>query len=40
MCKKEETYIEKTVVDNIVAFKSRMNQTISDSRTRVPTCKM
>ena len=34
MCKKEETYIGKTVGDNIVGFKSRMNQRTSNSRTR------
>ena len=39
MCKKKETYIGKTVGDNIVGFKSRMNQHISDSRTGVSTCK-
>ena len=26
MCSKKETYIGKTVGDNIVGFKSRMNQ--------------
>ena len=30
---KKDTYIEKTVSDNIVGFKSQMNQHISDSRT-------
>ena len=39
MCKKKETYIGKTVGDNIVGFKSRMNQHISDSRTEDSTCK-
>ena len=39
MCKKKETYIGKTVGDNIVGFKSRMNQHISDSRTGGSTCK-
>ena len=39
MCKKKEACIGKTVGDNIVGFKSRMNQHISDSRTGVPTCK-
>ena len=39
LCKKKETYIGKTVGDNIVRFKSRMNQHISDSRTGVSTCK-
>ena len=33
MCKKKKTYIGKTVGDNIVGFKSGMNQHISDSRT-------
>ena len=33
MCKKKETYIRKTDGDNIVGFKYRMNQHISDSRT-------
>ena len=33
MCKKKENYIGKTVGDNIVGFKSGMNQHISDSRT-------
>ena len=39
MCIKKETYIGKTVGDNIVRFKSRMNQHTSDSRTGVSTCK-
>ena len=39
MCKKKETYIGKTVGDNIFGFKSRMNQHISDSRTGVSACK-
>ena len=39
MCKKKETYIGKTVGDNIVGFKSRMNQHISDSRMGDSTCK-
>ena len=33
MCKKKKTYVGKTVGDNIVGFKSGMNQHISDSRT-------
>ena len=37
--KKKETYIGKTVGDNIVGFKSRMNQHISNSRRGVSTCK-
>ena len=39
MCEKKETYIRKTIGDNIVGFKSRMNQHINDSRTGVSTCK-
>ena len=39
MCKKKETYIGKTVGDNIVGFKSRINQHISDCRTGDSTCK-
>ena len=35
MCKEKEFYIGKTVDDNIVGFKSRMNQHMSDSRTKV-----
>ena len=35
MCKKKETNIGKIDGDNIVGFKSRMNQHISDSRTEV-----
>ena len=33
MCSKRETYIKKTVGDNITRSKSRMNQCISDIRT-------
>ena len=40
MCKKKVTYIGKTVGDNIVEFKSRMNQPVSDSRAGVSTCKL
>ena len=32
MCKKEETHIGNTVGTNIVGFRSRMNQHISDNR--------
>ena len=39
-CKKKETYIGKTIGDNIVGFKSRTNHLISDSRTWVSTCKL
>ena len=40
MCKKRETFIGKTVGENIVGFKSRMNQHINDNRTGVSTCKI
>ena len=40
MCSKRETYIGKTVGDNIVGIKSRMNQHISDNITAVSTCKV
>ena len=39
MCGHKETYIGKTVGDNVVGFKSRMNQHISDCRTGTSTCK-
>ena len=39
MCEKKEIYIGKTVDDNIVGFKFRMNQHISDIRAGVSTCK-
>ena len=39
MCREKETYIGKTVGDNTVGFKSRMNQHTSDSRTGVSICK-
>ena len=39
MFKKKETYIGKTVGEDIGGFKSRMNQYISDSRTGDSTCK-
>ena len=39
MCKTKETYIGKTVGDNTVGFKSRINQRKSDSRTGDSTCK-
>ena len=35
----KETYIEKTIGDNVVGFKIRINQHISDCRTRTSTCK-
>ena len=34
MCMQKKTYIGKTVCDNIVGFRSRMNQHISDRRAR------
>ena len=39
MCGHKETYIGKTVGDNVVGFKSRINQHISDCRTGISTCK-
>ena len=39
MCDHKETYIGKTVGDNIVGFKSTINQHISDCRTRISACK-
>ena len=39
MCDHKETYIGKTVRDNVVGFKSRISQHISDCRTGVSTCK-
>ena len=39
MCDHKETYIGKTVGDNVVGFKSRINQHISDCRTGISTCK-
>ena len=39
MYKKKEAYIGKTVGVNIVEFKSRMNQHISDNRTGISTSK-
>ena len=38
MCKKKN-FIGKTVGDNIVGFKSRMDQHINDSRTGISTYK-
>ena len=40
MCKKKETYIGKIIIGktDIVRFKCRMNQYISDTRTGVSTC--
>ena len=39
MCKKKKTYIGKTVGDNIVGYRSRMNQDTSNSKTGNSTCK-
>ena len=39
MCDYRETYIGKTVGDNVVGFKSRINQPITDCKTGVSTCK-
>ena len=39
MCDHKETYIGKTVGDNVAGFKSRINQHISDCRTDTSTCK-
>ena len=39
MCDHKETYIGKTVGDNVVGFKSRIDQHISDCRTGTSTCK-
>ena len=37
MCHHKETYIGKSVGDNIVGFKSRINQHNSDCRTGIST---
>ena len=39
MCDHRETYTGKIVGDNVVGFKSRINQHISDCRTGTSTCK-
>ena len=39
LCKKKKTYIGKTICENIIGFKSTMNQHISDSRTGDSTCR-
>ena len=39
MCDNKETYIGKTVGDNVASFKRRINQHISDCRTGISTCK-
>ena len=39
MCDHKETYIRKTVGDNVVGLKSRINQHISDCRTCYSTSK-
>ena len=38
MCDYKETYIGKTVGDNVVFFKSKTNQHISDCRTGISAC--
>ena len=35
MCDHKETYIGKAIGDNVVSFKSRTNQHISDCRTSI-----
>ena len=39
MCDHKETYVGKTVGDNVAGFKSRIDQHISDCRTGTSTCK-
>ena len=39
MCDHKETYIGKTVDDNVVDFSSRINQHINDCRIGISTCK-
>ena len=39
MCDHKETYIGKTVGDNVVGFKNRISPNISDCRTGTSTCK-
>ena len=39
MCDHKEAYIGKTVGNNVVGFKSRISQHISDFRTGTSTCK-
>ena len=39
MCDHTETHIGKTVGDDVVGVKSRINQHIIDCRTGTPTCK-
>ena len=39
MCDHKETYTEKSVDDDVVGFKSRINQHITDCRTGTSTCK-
>ena len=39
MCDHKETYIGKTVGNNVVGFKSRINKHINDCRTGTSTCK-
>ena len=39
MCDHKETYTGKSVGDDVVGFKSRINQHITDCRTGTSTCK-
>ena len=39
MCDDKKTCIRKTVVDNVIGFKSRISQHISGCRTGISTCK-
>ena len=39
MCDHKETYMVKSVGENVVGFKSRFNQEISDCRTDITTWK-
>ena len=40
MCNKKETYIGRTIGDNTKRFKVRINQHISDCKTRASTCEI
>ena len=39
ICGHKETHIGKAVGDNVVGFKSKINQLISDCRSGISTCK-
>ena len=39
ICNEKDTYIAKAIGDNTKGFKVRINQHISDCKTRVSTCK-